>query len=64
MAESDYATVSSNTSIEAVRNLLAQTRIAIVTDHDQVVGVITKIDMIDYLTRIRGRSGSIVPPKA
>lgn len=64
LAESDYATVSSNTSIEAVRNLLGQTRIAIVTDNDQVVGVITKIDMIDYLTRIRGRNGSIVPPKA
>jgi cystathionine beta-synthase len=63
LLESDYATVSPNTSIEAVRNLLGQTRIAIVTDNDQVVAVITKIDVIDYLTRSRSRGGSVIPPK-
>jgi len=68
LVESDYATVSPNTSIESVQSLLGQTRIAIVTDRDEVVGVITKIDLIEYLARGRrgggGGSGSILPPKA
>jgi cystathionine beta-synthase len=62
LCESDYATVSPNTSIESVQNLLGQARIAIVTDGDDVAGVITKIDLIEYLAR--GRRGSILPPKA
>jgi cystathionine beta-synthase len=62
LAESDYATVSPNTGIESVQSLLAQARMAIVTDRDKVVGVITKIDLIEYLAR--GRRGSILPPSA
>jgi cystathionine beta-synthase len=61
LAESDYATVSPNTSVESVQSLLGQARIAIVTDGDDVIGVITKIDLIEYLAR--GRRGSLLPPK-
>ncbi len=60
LAESDYATVSPNTGIESVQGLLSETRIAIVLDADEIVGVITKIDLIEYLAR--GRRGTIPPP--
>jgi cystathionine beta-synthase len=64
LVESDYATVSPNTGIESIQSLLGHARIAIVTDGDAVVGVITKIDLIEYLARGRTRTGSILPPKA
>jgi len=51
LIESDYATVSPRTSIESLQNLLSEARMAIVTEGDQVVGIITKIDLIDYLAQ-------------
>jgi len=63
LVESDYATVSPNTSVESVQSLLGQARIAVVTDQDEIVGVITKIDLIEYLARGRNR-GSVRPPPA
>lgn len=61
IVESEYATVSPDTKIELVQNLLADARMAMVLDGDTLTGVITKIDLIEYLAK--GRSGrSIVPP--
>jgi len=51
LAETDYATVSPRTSIENLQGLLANARMAIVTDDSRIVGVVTKIDLIDYLAR-------------
>jgi cystathionine beta-synthase len=51
LAESDYATVSPRTSIENLQGLLNNARMAIVTDEGRIVGVVTKIDLIDYLAR-------------
>jgi cystathionine beta-synthase len=51
LAESDYATVSPRTSIENLQGLLNDARMAIVTDAEKIVGVVTKIDLIDYLAR-------------
>jgi len=51
LVESDYATVSPQTRIELVQNLLAETRMAIVLEGDDLIGVITKIDLITYLAR-------------
>ena len=51
LVESDYATVSSQTRIELVQNLLADTRMVIVLEGDDLIGVITKIDLITYLAR-------------
>ena len=51
LVESDYATVSPHTKIELVQGLLNEARMAIVISEDQVTGVITKIDLIDYLAR-------------
>jgi cystathionine beta-synthase len=61
LVESDYATVSQNTSIEQVQALLADARMALVMDGDRIVGVVTKIDVIEYLARRRTRV-SIPPP--
>ena len=55
LAESDYATVSKQTKIELLQGLLADARMGIVLDDDHVVGVVTKIDLIDFLARSRGR---------
>jgi cystathionine beta-synthase len=53
LAESDYATVSPRTSIENLQGLLNNARMAIVIDEVEakIVGVVTKIDLIDYLAR-------------
>jgi len=51
LAESDYATVSPRTSIENLQGLLNDARMAIVTDEGKIVGVVTKIDLIDFLAR-------------
>jgi cystathionine beta-synthase len=61
LAETDYATVTLNTGIENIQSLLADARIAVVLDKDDIVGVITKIDLIEYLAR--GRRGSLRPPR-
>jgi cystathionine beta-synthase len=62
LAESDYATVTLNTGIEAIQSLLGEARIALVLEQDEIIGVVTKIDLIEYLARGR-RGGSIMPPK-
>ena len=51
LVESDYATVSTHTKLELVQGLLSDARMAVVTEQDRVVGVITKIALIDYLAR-------------
>ncbi|MBZ0121216.1 MAG: cystathionine beta-synthase [Sandaracinaceae bacterium] len=51
LVESDYATVTPQTRIENVQSLLNDARMAIVMDEGRIVGVVTKIDLIDYLAR-------------
>jgi cystathionine beta-synthase len=51
IVESEYATVSPQTKVELLQGLLNEARMAIVTDRDQIVGVVTKIDLIVYLAR-------------
>jgi cystathionine beta-synthase len=53
LSESDYATVSRRTSIETLKGLLEGARMAIVTEEQRIVGVVTKIDLIDFLARRR-----------
>jgi cystathionine beta-synthase len=61
LAEGDYATVTPQTRIELVQSLLVDARMAIVLDGSKLLGVITKIDLIEYLAKKHG-SGSIPPP--
>ncbi len=51
LVESDYATVSLETRIENVQSLLNDARMAIALDDSKIVGIVTKIDLIDYLAR-------------
>ena len=51
LVESDYATVTPDTKIELLQGVLADARAAIVVDRDDVVGIVTKIDLIDYLSK-------------
>ncbi|MEZ4299994.1 MAG: pyridoxal-phosphate dependent enzyme [Polyangiaceae bacterium] len=50
--ESDYATVTPSTKVELLKGVLGDAKLAVVMEGDAVVGVVTKIDLIDYLTRI------------
>jgi cystathionine beta-synthase len=49
LIESDYATVTPSTKVELLKGVLNDAKIAIVLDRESVVGVVTKIDLIDYL---------------
>ena len=61
LIESDYATVTPETKIELLQGILADAKVAIVTERDEVVGIITKIDLIDFLAR---GAPSLIPPPA
>jgi cystathionine beta-synthase len=62
LVENDYASVTPNTKIELLQGVLADARVAIVEEGDEVVGIVTKIDVIDFLAR-RSPKASI-PPSA
>jgi cystathionine beta-synthase len=62
LAEGDYATVTLDTKIELLQAALADARVAIVTDREAVKGIVTKIDLIDFLARQPGKGASTPPP--
>jgi cystathionine beta-synthase len=55
LVESDYATVSPATRIHLLRNILNDAKMVVVEEKDTIVGVITKIDLIEYLAERRAR---------
>jgi cystathionine beta-synthase len=59
LVESDYTTVTPDTKIELLQGVLSDARAAIVMEGDSVVGIVTKIDLIDYLAK-----KSAAPPPA
>ncbi len=67
LAEDDYVTVTPDTKIELVQSVLADAKSAIVMENDDVVGIVTKIDLIDFLAKAATaaaeapRSGSAPP---
>jgi cystathionine beta-synthase len=61
LIESDYATVTPDTKIELLQGVLADARAAIVTEGESVVGIITKIDLIEYLAKA---NAEVPAPKA
>src|SRR5262245_5201958 len=61
LAEDDYATASPDTKIELLQNALSEAKVAIVIDRDEVVGIVTKIDLIDFLAKNTGGSAPSVP---
>ena len=54
LIESDYATVSLDTKVELLQAVLADAKVAIVTEQEEVVGIVTKIDLIDFLAKRTG----------
>jgi cystathionine beta-synthase len=58
LAEGDYATVTPDTKIELVQAALADAKVAIVTEREAVKGIVTKIDLIDFLAKHGGGSAA------
>jgi cystathionine beta-synthase len=56
LVESDYATVTPETKIELLQQVLSDAKLAIVTEREGVVGIVTKIDLIDFLARKSGKA--------
>ena len=51
LVEGDYATVTPETKIELLQGVLSDAKAAIVQDRDELVGIVTKIDVIDFLSK-------------
>jgi cystathionine beta-synthase len=64
LAEGDYATVTPDTKIELLQSALADAKVAIVNKGDDVAGIITKIDLIDFLAKSKTHHPSHPPPPA
>jgi cystathionine beta-synthase len=62
LASGDYATVTPETRVEQLQSVLVDARMAMVLDKGELVGVITKIDLIEYLARKQGAM-SMLPGK-
>ncbi len=52
LASSDYATVTPNTKIELLKSVLADAKVAMVEEQDQLAGIVAKIDLIDFLAKL------------
>ena len=53
LIESDYQTVTPVTKIKLLKNVFNDAKVICVNDGDEMIGVITKIDLIDYLATRR-----------
>jgi cystathionine beta-synthase len=62
LAEGDYATVTLDTKVELLQAALADAKVAIVTDREAVKGIVTKIDLIDFLAKQPAKGASVAPP--
>jgi cystathionine beta-synthase len=49
MIQSDFVTVDIDAPMEALMSVFAHTRVAVVLQQDRLTGIITKIDLLDYL---------------
>jgi cystathionine beta-synthase len=52
LADHNYCTVSRETEVSVLTDLLRKYRVALVLDAGEVVGVLTRIDLIDHVARI------------
>jgi cystathionine beta-synthase len=53
LIEADYATVTPQTKIKLLKNIFNDAKLVCVLERDDLVGVITKIDLIEYLASRR-----------
>jgi cystathionine beta-synthase len=65
VVEDDYATVTPNTKVELLQGVLSDAKAAIVEDGDRVVGIVTRIDLIDFFSKQSAAAGppggSVIP---
>ncbi len=47
----DYATVTPETKIELLQGVFADAKVAVAVEKDELVGIVTKIDLIEFLAR-------------
>jgi cystathionine beta-synthase len=55
LVEAEYSTVTDDTEITVLTDLFRRAKVAIVTRDHKPVGIITRIDLIDYMSRIAAR---------
>lgn len=51
LVEGDYATVTPQTRITLLKRIFNDAKVVLVTENDELRGLLTKIDLIDYLAR-------------
>jgi len=54
LVEADYATVTPQTKIKLLKNIFNDAKLVCVLERDDLVGLISKIDLIEYLASKRG----------
>lgn len=62
LVEGDYATVTPDTKIELLQGVLNDAKLALVLDKEELVGVVTKIDLIEFLAKRTSSSKTSSPP--
>lgn len=58
IVEGNYATVTPHTRISLLKGIFNDAKVVLVTEHDRLLGVLTKIDLIDYLAAEAAGKGS------
>ena len=53
LISSDYATVTPHTRIQLLKHIFNDAKVVLVVEDDKAVGILTKIDLIDYLSQNR-----------
>jgi cystathionine beta-synthase len=61
VVEDDYATVTLNTKLELLQGVLADSKVAIVEERDEIIGIVTKIDLIDFLAKPKSIPETVPP---
>ncbi|MEM7158328.1 MAG: cystathionine beta-synthase [Myxococcota bacterium] len=53
LISSDYATVTPHTRLQLLKHIFNDAKVVLVVEDDKAVGILTKIDLIDYLAQNR-----------
>ena len=51
LISSDYATVTPHTRLQLLKHIFNDAKVVLVVEDDKAVGILTKIDLIDYLSQ-------------
>ena len=60
LVEANYCTVDRNTEVSVLTELFRRSKVAIVIENHKPVDIITRIDFIDYISRVTGAARAIV----